>query len=184
MRYGHGVVPEAPLERNEAGLYPAGEGWFVLNVHDARWFESEDFGRYAAFESEKVRFAELGIGVGILLPGQPNAMYHAEDAQEDFLVLSGECLLIVEGEERHLKAWDFVHCPPMTEHIFVGAGNTPCVVVAVGARRKGRRIVFPVNETALAHGAGVDKETSDPSEAYAEFAQDRPISCPEEFPAA
>jgi uncharacterized cupin superfamily protein len=106
-------------------------------------------------------------------------MYHAEDAQEDFLVLSGECILIVEGEERRLKAWDFVHCPPMTEHVFVGAGDGPCVVIGMGARRKGRALVYPVNETALAHGAGVEVETSLPAEAYARFSADEPIPCPE-----
>ena len=109
-------------------------------------------------------------------------MYHAEDAQEDFLVLSGECLLIVEGQERRLKAWDFVHCPPMTEHVFVGAGDGPCVVVGTGARRKGRALRYAVNETALKYGAGVEEETSDPSVAYARFSEDKPIPCPEEFP--
>ena len=109
-------------------------------------------------------------------------MYHGEDAQEDFLVLSGECLLIVEGQERLLKAWDFVHCPPWTEHIFVGAGEGPCVVVGVGARRKGRGIVYPANETASRHGAGVDEETSDPRVAYARFGEDTPVSGREVFP--
>jgi uncharacterized cupin superfamily protein len=109
-------------------------------------------------------------------------MYHAEGAQEDFLVLSGECLLIAEGQERLLQAWDFVHCPPLTEHVFVGAGDGPCVVVGIGARAKGRRVRYVVNEAALAHGAGVEEETSDPKVAYARFAEDRPISCPEEFP--
>jgi uncharacterized cupin superfamily protein len=150
-------------------------------VRDARWFASE-LDTYAQFESDEVRFDQVGIGIGILSPGKSNGMYHGEDAQEDFLVLSGECLLIVEGEERRLKAWDFVHCPPWTEHIFVGAGDGPCVVVGVGARRKGRGIVYPVNETALRHGAGVDDETSDPRVAYARFAEDTPVSGHEVFP--
>jgi len=177
------MVPEAPLERDEAGgLHPTGDGWFVLNVGDARWFESDGLGRYASFESESVRFPQVGVGVGILRPGEPNCMYHAEDAQEDFLVLAGECLLIVEGQERLLRRWDFVHCPPWTEHVFVGVGDGPCVVVAVGARRKGRGLRFPVDETALRHGAGVEVETSDPGEAYARFPDDRPIACPDDFP--
>jgi uncharacterized cupin superfamily protein len=175
------VVPEAQLEHDGHGLRPVGEGWFVLNVRDARWFASE-LDTYAQFESDEVRFDQVGIGIGILSPGKSNGMYHGEDAQEDFLVLSGECLLIVEGEERRLKAWDFVHCPPWTEHIFVGAGDGPCVVVGVGARRKGRGIVYPVNETALRHGAGVDDETSDPRVAYARFAEDTPVSGHEVFP--
>ncbi len=176
------MVPEAPLEDTGNGLAPAGEGWFVVNARETRWFDSGGLDRYALFDSEKARFDQVGIGVGILRPGEPNCMYHAEDAQEDFLVLSGECLLIVEGQERHLRAWDFVHCPPWTEHVFVGAGDGPCVVVGMGARRKGRGLVYPVNETALRYGAGVETETSDPSEAYARFGESTPIACPEDFP--
>ena len=176
------VVPEAPLEQTDHGAVPADEGWFVLNVRDARWFESDGLGLYTSFESENARFLELGVGIGILRPGEPNCMYHAEEAQEDFLVLAGECLLIVDGMERPLKEWDFVHCPPWTEHVFVGAGEGPCVVFAVGARRKGRGLRYLVNETALKHGAGVEQETSDPSEAYARFSEDTPIRCPPEFP--
>ena len=119
----------------------------------------------------------------MILPGQPNAMYHAEDAQEDFLVLSGECVLVIEGEDRPLKAWDFVHCPPMTEHVFIGAGDGPCVVLAVGARRKGRALVYPVNAAALKYGAGVEEETSEPSVAYARFSEDVPVPCPDDLPA-
>jgi uncharacterized cupin superfamily protein len=176
------MVPEAPLERTDHGLVPAGEGWFVVNVRDALWVESDGMGVYTPFNSETARFEQVGFNIGILRPGEPNAMYHAEDAQEDFLVLSGECLLIVEGEERKLKAWDFVHCPPLTEHVFVGAGDGPCVVIGVGARRKGRALVYPVNERALAHGAGVEEETRDPARAYARFAEDRPVPCPDDFP--
>ena len=175
------MVPEAPLEHDGHGLRPVGEGWFVLNVRDARWFTSE-LDTYGQFESDEVRFDQVGIGIGILSPGKSNGMYHGEDAQEDFLVLSGECLLIVEGHERPLKAWDFVHCPPWTEHIFVGAGDGPCVVLGVGARRKGRGIVYRVNETASRHGAGVDEETSDPRVAYARFSEDTPVSGHEVFP--
>jgi uncharacterized cupin superfamily protein len=174
------VVPEASVERTEHGARPVSDGWFVVNLRDARWFGNE-LGRYALLDSEEARFDQIGVAIGVILPGQPNAMYHAEDAQEDFLVLSGECVLIVEGQERRLTAWDFVHCPPMTEHVFVGAGEGPCVVVAVGARRKGRALVYPVNETALTYGAGVDEETSDPRAAYARFAEDMPVPCPEEL---
>jgi uncharacterized cupin superfamily protein len=174
------VVPEASLERTKDGVRPVSEGWFVVNLRETRWFGNE-LGRYTVPEGEEARFEQIGVGLGVLLPGEPNAMYHAEDAQEDFLVLAGECVLIVEGEERRLKAWDFVHCPPMTEHVFVGAGGGPCVVVAVGARRKGRALVYPVNETALKYGAGVEEETSEPSVAYARFSEDVPVPCPEEL---
>jgi uncharacterized cupin superfamily protein len=176
------VVPEAHLDTTETGSAPTGEGWFVLSARDAQWFESDGMGLYTSFESEATRVADLGVGLGILRPGEPNCMYHGEGAQEDFLVLFGECLLIVEGEERLLRQWDFVHCPAWTEHVFVGAGDGPCVVVAVGARLKGRGVRYVVNETALRYGAGVDEETSEPSIAYARFAEDKPISCPEDFP--
>ncbi len=175
------MVPEAPLEASEHGLRLAGDGWFVVNARDLRWFESE-LGLYTMLDSEEARFEQVGVNIGILRPGEPNCMYHGEEAQEDFLVLSGECLLIVEGQERHLKAWDFVHCPAWTEHVFVGAGDGPCVVVGVGARKKGRGLRYPVNEVALRYGASVEEETSDPSVAYARFSEDRPITCPPEFP--
>jgi uncharacterized cupin superfamily protein len=177
------VVPEASLEQTENGLRPSGEGWYVLNARDARWFEG-DLGFYGMLEPEDPRFDQVGVQLGIMRPGEPSGMYHGEDAQEDFLVLSGECLLLIEGEERRLKPWDFVHCPPWTEHIFVGAGDGPCLIVGVGARRKGRGIRYPVNELALKHGAGVETETTDPREAYARFAEDRPVPHPPEFPRA
>ena len=176
-------MPEAPLERTETGLAPAGDGWFVLNVRDARWSDGGELGGlYASFESENARFTQLGFGLGILRPGEANALYHAEETQEDFLVLAGECLLLVEGEERRLRAWDFVHCPPWTEHIFVGAGDGPCVVLAVGARRQGRGLRFPVNDVALRHGAGAKVETTDSREAYSGYSEPKPIACPPEFP--
>jgi uncharacterized cupin superfamily protein len=177
------MVAEAPLERTEHGLVPAGEGWFVLNARETRWLESDEMGVFTPFESEDARFQELGFNIAILQPGQRNCMYHGEEAQEDFLVLSGECLLIVEGQERQLRAWDLVHCPPWTEHVLLGAGDGPCVLLGVGARKQGRGLVYPVNETALKHGAGVEKETADPREAYAAFKGDTPVSCPADFPA-
>jgi uncharacterized cupin superfamily protein len=96
-------------------------------------------------------------------------MYHGESGQEDFLVLSGECILILEGEERRLNAWDFVHCPPMAEHIFVGAGDGPCVIVMTGRRRESDETLYPVNEVAAKHDAGVLEETTSPDAAYARF---------------
>jgi uncharacterized cupin superfamily protein len=175
------VVSEASLERTEHGVRPVSDGWFVANVRETRWFGNE-LGRYTVFDSEDARFEQIGVGVGVLRPGEPNCMYHAEGAQEDFLVLSGECLLVVEGEERRLKAWDFVHCPPWTEHVFVGAGDGPCVLLAVGARKKGRGVRYAVSQTALRHGAGVEEETTEASVAYARFSEDVSVSCPEVFP--
>ena len=84
----------------------------------------------------------IGINIQVLQPGEPNCMYHGETGQEDFLVLSGECLLLIEGEERPLKQWDFVHSPPWTEHVFVGAGDGPCVILMVGARPENEELAI------------------------------------------
>jgi uncharacterized cupin superfamily protein len=175
------VVPEAPLEKTEHGLVPAAEGWFVLNARDARWLFGEDLGHFTQFEGDAARFSELGFGLIIVRPGQPSTRYHGEDAQEDFLVLAGECVLIAEGQERPLRAWDFVHCPNWTEHAFVGSGDGPCLLLAVGARKQGRGVRYTVNEAALRHGAGVETDTTDSREAYAGMSEDVPVPCPPEF---
>ena len=166
------MVPEAPLKRTDGGLVPEGEGWFVLNAREARWLEGE-FGAYTRFEGE-ARFPSIGLNIGVLEPGQPACMYHGEDNQEDFLVLSGECLLLIEGEERRLKARDFVHCPAWTEHVFVGAGEGPCAILAVGTRLS-PDVVYPESELAQRHRAGVERETREPSEAYANVRDDVPV---------
>ena len=134
---------ESRLEQTPGGKVPEGAGWFVLNAREARWLTG-DFGAYTRFEGEE-RFPHLGINIGVLQPGQPACYYHAENDQEDFLVLSGECLLLIEGQERRLQAWDFVHCPPWTEHVFVGAGSGPCAVLAVGVR-SGDQTIYPMSE--------------------------------------
>ena len=112
----------------------------------------------------------------MLQPGQPGGRYHREANQEDFLVLAGECLLLIEGEERPLATWDFVHCPPHTEHGFVGAGEGPCVIFMTGARKgwPEKGIVYPRSEVARRHGAGVERETTSPAEAYAPFPKWQP----------
>jgi uncharacterized cupin superfamily protein len=165
------MIPEATMAQTEAGLVPEGEGWFVVNAREARWWHTDELGRAVLFEGEP-RFAEIGINIQVLEPGQPNCMYHGEGAQEDFLVLSGECLLLVEGEERRLKAWDFVHCPPWTEHVFVGAGPGACAILMIGKRPE-TGLRYPVVDVALRHGAGVEKETDKGSEAYARFGEMR-----------
>ncbi len=166
------MVPEAPLEPADGGLVPVGGGWFVLNARDARWLDGT-FGAYTRFEGE-ARFPGMGFNIGVLMPGQPACLYHGEENQEDFLVLSGECLLLIEGQERRLGAWDFVHCPAWTEHVFVGAGDGPCAVLAVGTRTDGG-VVYPVSELALAHGAGAERGTRDPAQAYAGVPDDDPV---------
>jgi uncharacterized cupin superfamily protein len=170
------MIPEAPFEQTEAGLVPSGEGWFVLNARDARWWHREGRATVCDFEGE-LGFPQVGISLYVLGPGEPIGMYHWEANQEDFLVLSGEALLIVEGEERPLRQWDFVHCPAETKHIIVGAGNAPCAVLAVGARERHGATGwggYTVDETALRHGAGVDEETTDAKQAYARFPKREP----------
>jgi uncharacterized cupin superfamily protein len=158
------VVPEACFNRTEHGLAPAGEGWFILNAREARWLDGE-FGAYTMFQGE-ARFPELGFNIAVLAPGQPACYYHGEADQEDFLVLAGECLLLIEGQERALGRWDFVHCPPWTEHVFIGAGDGPCALLLVGTRSRDG-VVYPRSELALRHHAGVERESRDPKEAYA-----------------
>jgi len=142
-------------------------------VRDAAWEVHDVFGASCTFESHAAGFDELGIRLVVLEPGQPNGLYHAEETQEDFLVVVGECLVLVEGQERRLRPWDFFHCPPGTAHIVVGAGEGPCVVLMTGARQPGRAIVYPVSELALRHGAGVETETRSARDAYALYPDDR-----------
>jgi uncharacterized cupin superfamily protein len=163
------VVPEAPLQATETGLIQAGPGWFVVNASAARWRSAEGRGSVCMFGDED-ELTQVGFNLFVLAPSEPMGMYHWEADQEDFLVLSGEGLLIVEGEERRLRAWDFVHCPPGTPHIIVGAGDAPCVVLAVGAREHQGSPGwggYTVDAAALRHVAGVERATTDELEAYA-----------------
>jgi uncharacterized cupin superfamily protein len=166
-------VPEAPLDDSGSGLAPAGEGWFVVNVRDTEWWTGDSFGSGCVFETREFAFPQFGINISVLEPGQPNCLYHSESQQEDFLVLHGECRLLVDGEERLLRPWDFVHCPAGTEHVFVGAGDGPCVVLMTGARSEDEKILYPVSELAARYGASADEATPDPRQAYARFEQPR-----------
>jgi uncharacterized cupin superfamily protein len=142
--------------------------WFVVNAREAQWQHNE-MGWYCNFEQDDPSsFEQLGINLNVLPPGKPMAMYHEEPGQEDFLVLRGECVLIVEGEERPLRQWDLVHCPPHTLHTIVGAGTEPALVLAVGAR-KGPASSYPYDEVAARHGAGVEHEGQHAREAYARY---------------
>jgi uncharacterized cupin superfamily protein len=168
------MVEEARLEDTGGGLAPATDGWFVVNVRDAAWVTNDVLGACCIFEGGDVSFPELGFTLAVLQPGQSGGLYHRESNQEDFLVLAGECLLLVEGEERRLQAWDFVHCPPDTEHIFVGTGDRPCLIFMTGGRTGEKSIVYPRSELALRHGVGVETETPSPDEAYAPFPKWQP----------
>jgi uncharacterized cupin superfamily protein len=163
------MVEEARLEPNESGLAPVTKGWFVVNVRDAAWVANERLGFTCRFEGPEAQFDQLGINVRVLEPGKPNGRYHSESAQEAILVLSGECILLVEEQERRLGPWDFVHLPPDTHHIVVGAGEEPCVVLMAGARPHGKTLHYPVSELAARYDASVAQETGSPPEAYAGF---------------
>src|SRR5689334_25359481 len=162
------------MAETAGGLEPQTDGWFVLNAADACWWHNDAFGQKCRFEARERPFPQIAISLVVLHPGKPNCMYHGEEIQEDFLVLSGECLLLVEGEERRLRAWDFVHCPAWTEHVFVGAGDAPCALLAIGGRAGGD-VIYPASELAQRHRAGVERETKEPKEAYASYTDDRSV---------
>jgi uncharacterized cupin superfamily protein len=175
------MTEEARLDDVGSGLAPVSPGWFVVNVGEAAWLRNDAFGGRCVFESNRrvlaerpgvvpQMFGEIGFTLAVLERGKPSGMYHAESTQEDFLVLAGMCLLLVEEQERPLRAWDFVHCPAGTRHTFVGTGDAPCVIFMTGARRDGDTILYPASNAARAHDAGVETETDSPADAYAPFA--------------
>jgi uncharacterized cupin superfamily protein len=170
------LIEESELVQTPNGLVPKGQGWFVLNAREAQWWNRPGRGVLCEFEGAGLEgaadFLQLGVNLTILEPGEPMAMYHRENDQEDFLILSGEALAVVEGEERQLGQWDFLHCPAGTDHVVVGAGEGPCVVLGVGARDRSKGPewgAYTVDEAAQRHGAGVAQETTEASEAYARF---------------
>jgi uncharacterized cupin superfamily protein len=173
------MVPAAPLTETAHGHEPAGAGWFVLNARDAPWVERPGRGATCEFEglSGAATFAQLGVNVTVLAPGEPMAMYHWDDDQEDFLLLAGEALLVIEGEERPLRPFDLVHCPAGTRHVIVGAGTANAVLVAIGARVRSTGPdwgAYTVDAVAVRHGASVERETTSTEEAYARFPARRP----------
>jgi uncharacterized cupin superfamily protein len=163
------MVPEAKLVEGKSGLEPASEGWFVVNVRDMSNWRNDAFGGGVRFETREAEFPEVGINIRVLEPGKPNCLYHGENNQENMLVLHGECVLLVEGEERPLKTWDFVHLPPWTEHVMVGAGDGPSAVLMIGRRRPDEELLYPVSELAARYGASSEEDTPDPEKAYAPF---------------
>jgi mannose-6-phosphate isomerase-like protein (cupin superfamily) len=177
------MIPEAKLEETEHGLVAVTAGWFVVNARDARW-RSRPGRRSVSFTGADewpadTLFPMLGVNLAVLEPGEPNSQYHWETEAEAFFVISGEALLIVEGQERPLRRWDFVHLPPETRHVIVGAGERACLVLAVGARDRTRGDAwggYPVDEAAGSHGASVEQDTTDPAVAYAGLPPREPVS--------
>lgn len=153
-------------------------GWFVVNVKDAKWWQNSALAKGCNFELEGP-FSQTGINLVVVDPGKPVCRYHRENAQEDFLVLSGECLLLVNGEERPLRAWDFVHCPPGVTHVFVGAGNGPCAILMIGHRPAEEQLFYPESELARRYGAEAPKPTPDPKVAYSDLSPNEECEPPE-----
>jgi uncharacterized cupin superfamily protein len=171
-------MPEARIDDTDVGRVPAGDGWFILNLSEIAWERVEGGGTWCGFEAPSKRSKLLGIGVHVLYPGDAPGMYHAESNQEGFLVLSGECIAIVEGEERRMGPWDYLHCPPGTAHITIGAGDGPCAILMVGTRSPDRTIRYLPEPAAANHGAAVERETDSPAEAYAERPPVEPARSP------
>ena len=163
-------VDEASVEETPYGRYVTSDGWFVLNLADALAVRNEEKGGVTyPLESRDHPFGDVGVRVCVLPPGHPNALYHTESVQEGFLVLSGECTLVVEEEERPLRQWDYFHCPAETRHVIVGAGDGPCAILMLGARPEVETLTYPASEIAARHGASAAKETDKPDEAYADW---------------
>jgi len=156
-------------------------GWFVLNVCDARWLHNRMRSMCRFGGEGEAHFDDLGVTLFYLRPGQAMSLYHHEPGQEDFLVLSGECTLIIEGEERLLRSWDFVHCPPRTAHTIVATGNQPALVFGVGARKEKGSARYPADPVAIAHRAGVPDESTTAQETYDSFGEPAPGPAPDVF---
>jgi uncharacterized cupin superfamily protein len=174
------MIEEARLAEVGSGLAPVTAGWFVLNAAEAAWMRNDAFGSRCEIESSArvvaerpelspLYFEHAGFTLAVLEPGKPSCLYHAENLQEDFLVLAGTCLLVIEEQERTLRAWDFVHCPAHTRHAFIGAGEGPCVIFMAGARREGHTIGYPRSDFAAGRGVSVERATPSPREAYAPY---------------
>jgi uncharacterized cupin superfamily protein len=175
-------VGEAGSEETPYGRYITSDGWFVHNLESALAVRNEEKGgAMYPLESREAPFRDFGANVRVVWPGDPSAMYHSEGAQEGFLVLSGECMLIVEDHERPLRQWDYFHCPADTSHVIVGAGDGPCAILMIGARPQVDMIPirYPVSELAAKYGASVATETAVPDEAYADWPGDyTPVRLP------
>lgn len=179
-RVASGGMHEAKIELTPTGRMPADDGWFILNLAEIGWATVPGGGTWCVLESPAARSKTLGIGVHILPPGETPGMYHWESEQEGFLVLSGECLAIVEGQERRMKAWDYLHCPPQTAHITIGAGDgpEPCAILMVGTRSADEEVRYLADPAATRRGAAVPVETDSPAVAYVNQLPIVPVSSP------
>lgn len=174
---------EARIEDTPEGRVPAGAGWFILNLGEMAWEGAAGFGVWRDFEDPGAdpSAPRVGVHVHVLQPGETNGLYHAEAAQEGFIVLSGECIAVVEGEERRMRRWDYFHSPPGTEHITVGAGDGPCAILMFGSPDPSRKVEWIADETAAKYGASVARTTSRDTEAYGELPPLERVPPPEPF---
>jgi uncharacterized cupin superfamily protein len=172
-------MDEARMEKTEHGLMPASDGWFVANLGEVAWFTVAGGGTWSDLEGKGSGWETMGAGIHVLPPGETPGFYHLENQQEGFLVLSGECVAVVEGSERRMGPWDYFHCPAGTAHITIGAeGDEPCALFMLGARRPDRKIHYPVEPAAARYGASVEVATDNPREAYAERPPIVPAAAP------
>jgi uncharacterized cupin superfamily protein len=155
----------------------------TINLTDAPALGHSRRATLIDLEPDDAEWPDTGVNVQIMAPGQPNCRYHSEPVQEDFLVLHGECIVILDGEERTLRQWDFLHCPAGTDHVFVGAGDGPCAVLMIGSRREDAAH-YAVNEVAARYDASVRQATDDPAEAYADWRQEPRRPTPNPWPLA
>jgi uncharacterized cupin superfamily protein len=108
------------------------DGPSVINLADPEAFSHSRGVTRLSLERGGVVWPDTAVSVQVMQPGKPNCRYHSEPAQ----VLHGECIAILNGEERRLRQWDFVDCPAGTEHVVVGAGDQACALLMVGSRRE------------------------------------------------
>jgi uncharacterized cupin superfamily protein len=174
---------EARIEKTPEGQVPVGPGWFILNLGEMAWETVQGFGIWREFDDPGADPSQprVGVHVHVLGPGESNGYYHAEAAQEGFVVLSGECIAVVEGEERRMRQWDYVHSPPGTEHITVGAGDQPCAILMFGSPDPSRKVEWIADETAAKHGASVARTTGRDAEAYGEVPSPMRVPAPRPF---
>jgi uncharacterized cupin superfamily protein len=176
-------VREAEIEETAEGRVARGDGWFILNLGQMAWQTVPGFGSWCSFDAPNKNADEPGIGVHVhvLMPGEPNGYYHAEAAQEGFVVLSGECVAVVEGQERVMRQWDYLHSPPGTAHITVGAGTGPCAILMFGSPDSSRKVEWIADTVAAKHGASVSRTTGRASEAYEDAPSVAAVRAPAPF---
>lgn len=174
---------KAQIETTPEGQVPVDGGWFVLNLGELAWEAAPGFGTWRDFNPPGADPDAPGIGVHVHVfqPGESNGYYHAEDAQEGFLVLSGECVAVIEGAEHRMRQWDYFHSPPGTAHITVGAGDGPCAILMFGSPDPRRPVTWIANDTAAKYGASVARTTNRDTEVYGDLPPVQRVQAPRPF---